>query len=357
MERDLMIIALSTDETVIWCARQLSDLYPEDQSLRLESIIHDNYNLALSTETPIKRLTFIDHATMKSYGKMSVNLFTEHVIKILEENQRRSPGFIENLEAIDLLGCEIGQINQHGRSFALDVTEKLQEKGYHMPIYAFNNDNSQFKRTILTFSSQWDFYGFESTEKAEAFSSYGKQINDADDAFESLLTEAYEKLDEVGALEEQNSKLEKNAALGKTNYDIQKKHLKESKQEEKLTELTQEFKAGINRRRNKIQENNARIEVLRNEIETISDKGVEIKNKTTRLRQEREDLGTPINSTKNPRKYFAKHPECNFSQKVSNLRKRFIPGEISREYRGNLKREKIREDQHPLHPGDHRRQH
>lgn len=349
-----MIIALSTDENVIRGARRLSALYPEEQSLRLESIVLDNYNLASSTENPIKRLTFLDHASMKSYGKMSVNLFTEHVIKILEENERRSPGFIRDLEAIDLLGCEIGQINQHGRSFALDVTQKLQEKGYRMPIYAFDNDNPQFKRTILKRDdSQWIFYGFESTEKSKAFYSQQEAINDAENSFQELSTEAYDKADEVEALEKQNSKLEKKAALGKANYKTQKNHLRESKQEEELTELAQEYKAGINRIRNKIQENNAKIEVLKSEVYAIADQAVVIRDKKILLMKEQESLGTRIDATDNPRNYFAKHPESNFSQKLSDFRKRFIPGEISREYRGNLQREKIRGDQHPLHHSNH----
>lgn len=348
-----MIIVLSTDEMVISCAKQLSDLYPEERALRLESIVNKNYNLASPREIPIKRLTFIDHATKKAYGEMSVDLFAEHVIKILEQNESNSPGFIDNLEAIDFLGCEIGQINQYGRSFALDVTQKLEEKGYHTPIYAFNNDNKQFQRTILSYTTQWIFYGFENTEQANKFSSNTKHLNIAEEDFERLSTEAYEKLDEVEALEEQNSKLKEKATLGKTNYEIEKEQLIASKEEVKLAELRKKFKSGISLIKDKIKENNARIEILKSEIDIIRDKGIALKDEKNRLKQEREALGTRINSTQDPRDYFAKHPECNVSQKLSNLRKRFIPGEISREYRGNLKREKIRGDQHPLHHSNH----
>lgn len=67
------------------------------------------------------------------FGGLNVLEFVEKLIRVL------GPPESSPVQAIDLLGCGIGFMNEFGESYAQEVANLLSERGYNIKVYAFTN--------------------------------------------------------------------------------------------------------------------------------------------------------------------------------------------------------------------------
>lgn len=178
-----MIIMLSTDEETVGGMRDLSRLYPEETVYRLEQIIELGHDLSSCVEKPIKRITVLGHAENNIFGQWTAQECANYIKYLLQLNEEKTPGFIRQLEAIDFLGCEVGNINKEGQGYMIDVAEYLGAHYIDIPLYAFtprvlDSEQQPFYGTLLRKCAEepvWDFLAF-TTEADE--NSYFEKVDE-----------------------------------------------------------------------------------------------------------------------------------------------------------------------------------
>ncbi|PJD93077.1 MAG: hypothetical protein CK424_03495 [Legionella sp.] len=331
-----MIIALSTDTDTIRATRDLKTLYSNETARRIDQIIALNHDLSQLREHPIKRITFIGHAHHNKYGKVTANIFAEHLISILKVNEARSPDFWKNLEAIDLLGCEVGLVTQDRASFAAEVTKHLEREGYHIPINSFTNQSQnhpEMSKSILIYmENKWLFFGFSSEKNLKKFKDLTRKHNNIVDNMNEKGEEICEHMAIIESLQTKNETLQHKIDWF---YNDTQKIMK-------AEEFVEMMKAEITQNSIKILEAQTAISNINDVIHQFNE---------TRLQviEQKNTFAHLIATTQDPRDYFDAHPECNFMKKPDTIG-------ISKAYKithsQQVKREKVIESEHPLHiPG------
>ena len=299
-----MIISLSTDQSVVNGTRHLCKLYPEESHMCIETIFNRNFSLASVDETDVQRIIFLGHSDDNiSYGGLTAREFAALLINIFKTNEELSPGFIENIQAIDLLGCQLGQVENIKISFAYIVSEQLQNAGYEIPIYALNLNNEMQekinKTKLRNALTHWEFYGVKSSEDMTHHNILLKQYVNLRDEIDAKKAELYEIIERL-------KNMRNDPMPSPTEVEMQDELVLQRKQ------LKHEIRQ-LEKKIDKVVENVGRLKVV---IAEFTD----------------------------PREYFSNHAECNFSSLVANARK-FQTQKI---YKSALAREKVENDQHPL---------
>ena len=327
LETRFMIILLSTDQKVMDIARKLHTLFQDEIALLLEQITNIDYDLSFFSEKPLKRLTILGHAHSGLYGGMNADSFAEHIANILETNEKASPGFIANLEAIDLIGCELGFVSSTAKSFALQVAEQLLKKGYQVPIKAFTDKEQhkdQYHHTITNYinetyfeeksSHSWEFLGFKTQQDTKHFLAAQKKTNMLFSKKDDKRAELYELIEAEHRLKSKNRVLKEEIAYSHKNMQTKLNSLKTPKEKRAFSKVVTKWKQGVATRKTQIAENVQQIKELVQQQSRISDEIEILEKERLSIEKQKQSYFTVIGRTNNPREYFAEHPECNFTQ-------------------------------------------
>ncbi len=320
-----MFITLTRDQATQNSIRRLLKQFPGEVARTLNQIIRSDYDLTSLKENSITRMTILGHAGQGLYGGMNSETFADHLIHILKKNDEASPGFSNRLEAIDLLGCELGFINAETQSYAMEVATHLQKKGYSIPIQAFTipeHTKSQFVKTLLSRSSKttlhheattWEFYGFKTAEDTEKFITYTSLESDIYIKKIREQAKLYTLIETIRNVNIENIDLEATIDM----YHIQLQRAKNSLQapenkstiEHRLVTCRQKISAS----RAMVQNNIAKLSILRETQKKLTTYIDQLEKKEQILSDHRLNCAVQIVGTSNPREYLDQHPECNFT--------------------------------------------
>lgn len=327
LETSFMIILLSSDQSVMHIAQELHTLFQDEIALRLEQITNKDYDLSLCSEKPVQRLTILGHAHSGLYGGMNADSVVEHIIQILETNEQKSPDFIKNLEAIDLIGCELGFVSSTEKSFALQVAEQLLKKGYQVPIKAFTDEEQhkdRYHHTITNYlyetdfeekvSHAWEFLGFKTQQDTKYFLAGQKKTNQIYLQKREKRAELYELMEAEHKLKSKNTVIKEVIANSYQKMETRKKSLKNPEDKRAFSKVVTKWKQGIATRKTQIAENVQQIKELVQQQARISDAIETLEKERLFIEKQKQSYCTVIGRTNNPREYFAEHPECNFTQ-------------------------------------------
>ncbi len=349
-----MIIALSTDDATIRATRDLKALYPKESAMRLEKIVDNDYHFSHLQEQPIKRITIIGHTEDNRYGGMSAKKFANHLMRIIDTHETLSPGFLKNIKAIDLLGCEVGFVHQNYEGFAAETAGYLQQKGYIIPINSFTNqvttDHPHLYTTLLAHESaenSWVFAGFTSSNNYQTFQKLNQKHNKIVERMNQKGEKIYEQMAIKETLQSQNQALQHKIDTFHVNTAAQRPLIPEEEKERFEREVLK-GEALVRTMKTKITQNSIHIMDAQTEITAIHAE-IEALNQTRlELIEHRQTFSHRIATTTNPREYFDMHPQCNFMKKQDTIG-------LSRAYKRTniqLKRDRLDPAEDPLYTPD-----
>lgn len=183
-----MIISLDKDPQTNRSMGSLLALYGISEGTRSYLDMRRNKSCNLrreeditSDENPrISRITFLGHAD--THNEFSSFLDPNEFVEFLEKIFRETPDLLDNLETIDLFGCQVGRYHD-GISFASEVARILSEKGYILEIRAFSHRieaTNDYGRTLLREEKgEWSYLGLnhDQTEQYAQFKQDEKNIS------------------------------------------------------------------------------------------------------------------------------------------------------------------------------------
>lgn len=365
-----MLIALTTDEATIQSIRRLKALYPNEIALRMTQIIHEGipYDLSGITENPIRRITILGHAHANVYAGMNAHEFAEHVYQMIQINEEKTPGFKKNLRAIDLLGCEVGFVNQQEQGFALQVAQYLRTKECSITVNAFTNQepvNQPLQHTLLQKTTKetqaptvWEFLGFKTKENKAIYKDLFYHKKEQKNLRDHATAKLYELIEAEQILKTANTELETSITHFRTQIKIKKDQAKKPEEKQRYKELLSQGKQELQKRQAEIRQNKEEIRRLHQAQAEVSTEIERLEHKITTIQTQQDACSIRINQTDNPREYFDQHPECNFTR-IAKQKIKSTPVQIARAYKTHvqLERKQISNDQHPLHPHSHRGTH
>lgn len=326
-----MFIALSRDQATQNSMRSLLQQFPGETVKTLSQIIYSDYDLTSLEEKPITRITVLGHAHDSLYGGMDSETFADHLIQILKKNDEASPGFSDRLEAIDLLGCELGFMNPETESYAMGVVSYLQKMGYHIPIHAFtipDHTQNRFANTLLnrkiriTLHSEaiasWEFYGFKTREDMEKYKKYISLESEIHDKKIRKEAELYTLMETIRNVNTENIALEDSIDEIYIKTQIARDSLQAPDDQIKLERALVKWRQKVRDSRATIQNNISKLSILLETQERLTTHLAKLEKKAQVLLEYILDCSVQIAHTKNPREYFAQHPECNFTDLAHN---------------------------------------
>jgi len=350
-----MIIALSTDDATIRAARDLKALYPNERAIRMEQIVDNDYHFSHLQEQPIKRITIIGHTEANRYGGMTAKKFANHLMQIFDTHETLSPGFFKNIEAVDLLGCEVGFVHQNYEGFAAETAGYLQRKGYIIPINSFTNQvtagHPQLYTTLLaheTAENSWVFSGFTSSNNYQTFQKLTQKHNKIVEHMNEKGEKIYEQMAIKETLQSQNQALQHKIDTFNFNTAAQRPLIPEE-EKERFEQEVLKGEAHIRTMKTKITQNSIHIMDAQTEITAINAEIETLNQSRLELIEYRQTFSHRITTTTNPREYFDMHPQCNFTKKQQDTIG------LSRAYKRTnvqLKRDKLDPSEHPLYTPD-----
>ena len=343
--RRIMIIALSADEAVVNTTRKLKTLYHPEKAFLMSEIAPPNEDLSQCSEIPIKRITILGHAHHHSFGRMNANEFANQLITILKSNEKSSPGFIKNIEAIDLLGCEIGLNGPDNKGFGSKVAWYLSQAGIHINIYGFSSENQEsnttYTRSLLchnTNNESWTYLGFSSENDYKTYKGTTKNGQNLEKKSSAIKSQLYDSIKEEDQLLLQNRKMLEVITHFKNNVKIINTTLP--------TEERKQFEIAVKKGERKLRpiydsivKNELKIVELRKTQHSMSEE-IETLDKLMDEEHDRLEKFPIIISTKNPRAYFNSHPQCNFMKNPQPPH----AGDKTGIFRGRIPRKQVNED-------------
>ena len=320
-----MFIALTRDQATQNSIRRLLKQFPGEMVQTLNQIIRSDHDLPSLKENPITRITVLGHADQGLYGGMDSETFSDRLIHILKKNDEASPGFSNGLEAIDLLGCELGFINAETQSYAMEVATHLQKNGYAIPIQAFTipeHTKSQFVNTLLSRKTKttlhneattWEFYGFKTAEDTQKFITYTSLESEIYDKKIREQAKLYTLIETIRNVNIENIDLE--ATIDKSYIQLQRAKISLQTSENKSTieHTLVTCRQKISASRAMIQNNIAKLSILYETQKKSTTYIDQLEKKEQILSEHRLNCAVQIVDTSNPREYLDQHPECNFT--------------------------------------------
>ncbi len=310
-----MLIMLSTEEEIVEGLRSLATLYPNETTLRMETIT-DDLQHNLSSEIPIQRITFLGHADDMLFGDMSPEAFASQLIHILNTTQNNAPGFLNQLEAIDLLGCDVGNMTANGESYVTIVAEHLKKAGFQIPLHAFTNKGMEnepiFATTLLIkkpADDHWLYSGLQEREDYDRYEQYMEEGRILTIKSETIKTAIYDDHQESNDLLSENEDMEALVEVSQDEIDAGDHISEDNKEDNEFPDSPQDY---LNLAKETIQENNNQINALKIKIEASKVTLEQIEKDTKQISNKINGLFTTIAKTTNPRAYFHQQPNCNF---------------------------------------------
>jgi predicted nuclease with TOPRIM domain len=151
-----MIIYLADDNNSQANVRGICAQYPRERAIDFydveEAIVENDFS-ELDSQTPT-RISYVAHGYAKdgimligsyddSKNVYDVKNFAAKVIKQLRLAAKANPAIKKSLTHIDLIACDLGVVDKHGKSFAFYFAKellKLQEEGFNqIEVRAFTN--------------------------------------------------------------------------------------------------------------------------------------------------------------------------------------------------------------------------
>ena len=314
-----MFIALTRDASTEKAIRCCLIQFPDERARTLKQILRRSYDLTNLEEQPITRITIIGHAHNNVYGGMHSEVFAEHISQILKNNEERSPGFVENLKAIDLLGCELGFINPATSSYAFEVAAYLQKKGYAVPIYSFtipSHSQGKFIYTRLHHESEntWGFYGFQSIEETKNFHTLITMEVTVFYCIQEKQTELYCLLEKIRKINYQITDLQVTIEQGSLTIKTYNQQLNHSSaapfKVAKNIALEREKIARLHRN---LHQNIALRSLVYAKKNAAQEHIVALEKHMLELLDQKNKCSEQIAQTTDFRDYFSAHSECNFT--------------------------------------------
>lgn len=336
-----MIIALSADEAVVNTTRKLKTLYHPEKAFLMSEIAPPNEDLSQCSEIPIKRITILGHSEKQLFEGISAEKFAKQIIAILKSNEQKYPGFINNLEAIDLLGCEIGLNNPNLKGFGIQFAHHLSAAGIKIKINGFTSElyesDTNYTDSLLRHKEgSWSYAVFTSTQDGKKYVKTTEKIPELLIKRTNIEAILYDLIKEEDTLQIQNKTLTETIHSFKAN--VTKKRLTIAPKDiEPFERAVKEGEKKLKKMYDAILQNNIKISDLRkeqhlksNDIETLD----HLINESNHFLQKYE-----IARTDNPRTFFDTHSQCNFMNAV--------PPHISEKsqlFRKQILRQKAEED-------------
>ncbi|MBP6917548.1 MAG: hypothetical protein KBB94_01365 [Legionellaceae bacterium] len=320
-----MFIALTRDQATQSSIRHLLKQFPGEVLQTLNQIIRSDYDLTSLKENPITRITILGHADQGLYGGMDSETFADHLIHILKKNDEASPGFSNRLEAIDLLGCELGFINAETQSYAMEVATHLQKKGYSIPIQAFTipeHTKSHFVNTLLNRKTKttlhneattWGFYGFKTAEDTEKYITYTSLESEVYIKKIREQAKLYTLIETIRNVNIENIALETTIDDSYIQLQRAKINLQTPENKSKIEHTLVKFRQKISDSRAMIQKNIAKLSILYETQKKLTTYIDQLEKKEQMLSEHRLNCSVQIVDTSNPREYLDQHPECDFT--------------------------------------------
>ena len=209
-----MIITVDSSQATNKSSALLNKQYGLVETISSATAISRNsYSFAddISDDEPeIKRITFLGHADkLGKFGQFqSPDAFVDFLIRLLDAPENAP--YLQNLETIDLFGCEIGHI-QNGNSFVTQVAQRLSQIRPDLKIRAFSHrETESYEQTLLQDDDEWAYYGLNSSQLEEYrdFKKALQYVADKRDTISSLIAsktkDLREKKEELTGLLSQN---------------------------------------------------------------------------------------------------------------------------------------------------------
>lgn len=170
-----MIILLNDDPETGIGMRALKRIYGTSEQVKTYSDMKEEEDYALIKKSePITRITFLGHsgATDRFGPFRSPSEFVDFLDRVISESLAKDPEFLNNLQTIDLFGCEVGHLI-HGSGFVTEVSRLLSERGRSFKIRAFSHDpESEFEKTLLIqekvdSTDSWEYVGLDADQNQQ----------------------------------------------------------------------------------------------------------------------------------------------------------------------------------------------
>lgn len=208
-----MIISLDKDPQTNISMGSLLALYGTGEGNRSYLDMRRNRSCNLRREEDItthenptiSRITFLGHAD--THNEFSSFLNPNEFVEFLERIFRETPELLDNLEAIDLFGCQVGRY-QGGISFASEVARILSEKGYLLEVRAFSHRieaTNDYGRTLLREEKgEWSYLGLNQAQ-TEQYTQFKKDEKDISKQINKLVSSKTQYNDIINDLDAEES--------------------------------------------------------------------------------------------------------------------------------------------------------
>jgi len=117
----------SNDNGLKVCASHLANLfYPESKSETKVTNLNQENCLDGLSENDLQQMVFLGHGCRTHYGKYTADEFAE-LLSIQFQHKQAKKHLVQDLY---LIGCDMGVIDDSGRSLAQDIADRLFKKGF-----------------------------------------------------------------------------------------------------------------------------------------------------------------------------------------------------------------------------------
>lgn len=117
----------SDDNGLRVCASHLANLfYPESQSDTRVANLSQQYCFDGLSDHDLQQMVFLGHGCRTQYGEHTADEFAELLAMQFQHKQTKKH-LVQNLY---LIGCDMGVIDDSGRSLAQDIADELYKKGF-----------------------------------------------------------------------------------------------------------------------------------------------------------------------------------------------------------------------------------